>query len=226
MMRQLSLPLPLLMQSLPNSGSTWLADMLAKHLPDCRYSMEFFNPARNERYETTLSRQFGSELIASYRNIASAGNEFISDDIRNTWGRERFTFTKEVFSPYKLGAFNAHFQCFVLLRSAAESFPPSRPRVWAFYEAGWWSLREAGITVTGATMRERALSAHAVMSARIREDAAMLNVPIIDYQDLFGPRETVRATLQWALSGSEHVTAALVAEIMATRVVAERAEAA
>lgn len=212
-------PLPLLMQSLPNSGSTWLAEMLAKHLPDCSYVMEFFNPLRNPKYEQVLSRQFGCELIASHRNIASAGWIGIDDDIINTWGRERFTFTKEVFSPFKLPVFVRHFKCFVLLRSAEQSFPPSRARIWSFYEHAWFAMREHGITVTGATVRERALSAHAVMSARIREDAARLGVPVIEYQELFGSADAVRACLTRALG--DDVTQACVAEIMATRVVNE-----
>src|ERR1700759_2119445 len=100
----------LLMQTLPNSGSTWLANLLARHLPGCRYSEEFFNPLRNPKYESILSRRFGCELISCYRNIALDGDRCIDDDIRNTWGMEGFSFTKEVFSPFKLEAFTRHFR--------------------------------------------------------------------------------------------------------------------
>lgn len=177
----------LLMLTLPNSGSTWLADLIAQHSSWNRYSMEFFNPLRSPKHYRTLARNFGCELQGCYRNIASAGDEWIDDDIRKSWGLEQFNFTKEVFSPLKLEAFTRHFRCFVLLRDAADTFPPKRARVWSFYEHAWFALVEAGLLDSaGETHFEgRAQAAHYAMQTMIELDARRLGVPVIRYRELF-----------------------------------------
>lgn len=211
---------PLLMQTLPNSGSTWLAQTIADTL-GLRYSMEFFNPARNRKYEDLLARQFGTELISCYRNIAEPGDASIDGDIAATWGREDFDFTKEVFSPFKTAAFARHFRCFVLLRSARETFPPSRPRIWSFYEHGWFALQERGYVLTGRNMRERAIEAHGIMSKQLRMDAARLQLPVIEYDELFQSDEFVRERLHAALGRAPQ---ALIEAVRRTRVLATREE--
>ena len=211
---------PLLMQSLPNSGSTWLAQVIADQL-DLRYAMEFFNPARNQRYEELLATQFGTELISCYRNIATAGDSNIDNVIAETWGKSEFNFTKEVFSPFKTAVFAKHFKVFVLLRSAAETFPPYRPRIWAFYEHGWFALRAKGVPVYSTNMRDRAYEAHAIMAKQIRMDAALLDLPVIEYEELFQSDETMRLRLQAALG---QVPKALVETVKRTRAHAVRAE--
>ena len=53
-----------LMLTLPNSGSTWFAKLVAG-LPGCRYyEKEFFNPVCNLKHELVLRRNFGSELVS------------------------------------------------------------------------------------------------------------------------------------------------------------------
>lgn len=194
---------PLLMLTLPNSGSTWLAEMIAAEL-GLNYAMEFFNPVRNTKHQAVLSRQFGCERISCYRNIAIAGDEdgLIDDDIIATWGAEHYNFTKEVFSPFKLAAFVRHFRCFVLLRSAALTFPPTRLRIWVFYECAWHALKERGhpgVSKQLQAMESRAIEAHAIMTARLRADAAWLDVPIIEYEALFADESALNATLARAL---------------------------
>jgi hypothetical protein len=191
---------PLLMLSLPNSGSTWLADLLHEHVPGCRpYFMEFFNPLRNEKHEDVLRRQFGCELVGCYRNIAWAGGVSIDADIEQTWGRESYAFTKEVWSPTKLPAFVRHFRCFVIVRSAEESFPPSRLRVWSFYEHAWFALRDAGWQVKAERTRARALEAHGLLVGRMVEDAAALGVPVVRYRDLFSRVDRLSFLLERAI---------------------------
>ena len=47
---------PLLMQGLPNSGSTWFASVAGQHIPGCRYyDKEFFNPVCNMKHEVHLA---------------------------------------------------------------------------------------------------------------------------------------------------------------------------
>ena len=176
----------LLMLTLPNSGSSWLADLIARHTDWSRYSMEFFNPLRSPKHYETLARNFGCELAACYQNIASPGDEWIDDDIRQSWGLEQFNFTKEVFSPFKLEAFTRHFRCFVLQRSAEDTFPPKRIRIWSFYEHAWFALRDAGYCDGKPRHFEaRALAAHAVMQSMMLLDAQRLGVPVLQYRDLF-----------------------------------------
>lgn len=189
----------LLMQTLPNSGSTWLADVIAKHTRWNRYCMEFFNPIRTPKHYATLSRNFGCELHACYRNVADPGDELIDHDIRTSWGVEDFNFTKEVFSPFKLEAFARHFRCFVLVRDAGDTFPPKRLRIWSFYEHAWFALREQGLVDGRAThFEERALQAHGVMQSAIVLDAQRLGVPIIRYRELFND-EGLAARLEEAI---------------------------
>jgi hypothetical protein len=176
----------LLMQTLPNSGSTWFATLLAQHIPGCRYyDKEFFNPVCNLKHEMVLRRNFGCELVECYRNNALPGDEHIDDDIKRTWGNEDYTFTKECNSAFKLPAFARHFNCFVFLRSAAYSFPPDRVRVWSFYEHAWFALREAGHELIGVRLHERAYEAHGILRRVILADAAQLGIPVIHYEELF-----------------------------------------
>ena len=175
---------PLLMQTLPNSGSTWFGNLLGQHIPGCNYfNKEFFNPICNLKHEAVLKRNFGSELVSCYRNIATPGDEHIDADIEATWGSENFTFTKECNSAFKLPVFVRHFNCFVFLRSAANTFPPGRVRVWSFYEHAWWALHEEGFDLDAITTKDRAVEAHAILTNIIREDALALGVPIITYEE-------------------------------------------
>ena len=176
---------PLLMLTLPNSGSTWLASLIAQHTKWNRYFQEFFNPIRNAPYFQTLSKEFGCELVSCYRNIASRGSEGIHNDIETTWGVEPFNFTKEIFSPAKLPVFIKHFKVFVLLRDEDDSFPPRRLRVWSFYEHAWQAYADTGITRDGGEFRLKALEAYRLMKAVMLSDANQYNVPVINYRDLF-----------------------------------------
>lgn len=186
----------LLMNGLPNSGSTWFAALLAQHIPGCRYyDKEFFNPICNLTYERVLRRNFGCELVGCFDNIALPGRPGIDDDIRETWGRERFTFTKECNSAFKLPTFVKHFNCFVFLRKAENTFPPGRVRVWSFYEHAWWALQEAGYKLQEESLAGRAIEAHGILEAQLLKDAAALDVPVIWWEDLFTDPYAVVQTL-------------------------------
>lgn len=174
--------------TLPNSGSTWLASTMAKHLlPGHGYAEEYFNPVRNRPRYTQLARCFGCELISQYPMIVTDGEPIIDEVIERTWKHDGFAFTKEVFSSYKLSAFRRHFDsCFVLLRSSEVTFPPIRPRIYSFYEHAWFALRDnRGATLKATDPWSRAIEAHAVMNADLREDAARLGIPVVEFDDLF-----------------------------------------
>lgn len=173
------------MLTMSSSGGKWLAGAIAAELPGCRYyDKEFFNPITNQKHERVLVRNFGSELISCYRNIALPGDERIDADIEETWGAENYTFTKECYSPFKLAVFKRHFTCFALLRRTEQCFPPLRFRVWSFYEHVWHALSEAGYAMTAETMKDRAMEAHRKCYNVIKHDALALNVPIIYFDDL------------------------------------------
>jgi hypothetical protein len=214
---------PLLMLTMPNSGSTWFAKLVAERLPGCRYyDKEFFNPVCNLKHELVLRRNFGSELVGCYRNIASAGDESIDDDIRATWGTETYNFTKECQSAFKLEAFMRHFRVFAFLRPEAESFPPNRARAWSFYEHAWYSLLHHGHRLTAETTPDRALEAHRVIYSHIVADATARGVPILYYSDLFDETEVLREKLAKTF-GSD--TDTLLDAVVSTRVRASRAPA-
>jgi hypothetical protein len=214
---------PLLMMTMPNSGSTWFAKILAGQLPGCRYyDKEFFNPVCNLKHESTLRQNFGSELVSCHRNIASPGDSDLDDDIIATWGAENYNFTKECQSCFKMEGFLRHFRVFVFLRPEAESFPPNRARVWSFYEHAWHSLRHHGHMLTAETTVDRALEAYRVMYAHMLADAKMHNVPIIFYGDLFDEREILRERLARALG---YDSDDLVDAVIATRVRSDRGTA-
>lgn len=206
----------LLMLTMPNSGSTWFANLLGKFLPGCRYyEKEFFNPVCNMKHEIVLRRNFGSELVSCYRNIASAGTADIDDDIVATWGRENYTFTKECQSAFKLEAFLRHFRVFAFLRPEADSFPPARARVWSFYEHAWHSLVYHGYALHAESTPDRAIEAFRVIYRHVVTDAERHGVPIIYYNDLFGEREALRKLLAKAIGYDGD---ALLDAVVATRV--------
>jgi hypothetical protein len=134
--------------------------------------------------------------MSCYRNIAEPGQHGIDDDIRATWGSESYTFTKECNSAFKLLTFTTHFNCFVFLRKAENTFPPGRVRVWSFYEHAWWALQAAGCELSERSIQGRAREAHAILEEVILADAAQLSVPVIWWEDLFRDPQWVVNTLR------------------------------
>lgn len=178
----------LLIMSLPNSGTTWVCRCIAKH-HDGDYYDEYFNPVLNDRHEVVLREAFGSELACCYRNIALEREPETRTAIQTTWMKDDYTFTKENYSPFKLHLFAEHFRVVVLLRHTAGVFPPSRVRVWSFYEHCWQALKDAGAAeLREVGVRSRAMEAHAFMVRHMRKEAIRLGLPIIYYEDLFNDR--------------------------------------
>lgn len=205
------------MLTMSSSGGKWLAQTIADHLPNCRYyNKEFFNPICNLKHERVLRKNFGSELASCYRNIASAGDLSVHRDIERTWGVENYTFTKEVFSPFKLRVFMSHFRCFALLRRTEDCLPPARLRVWSFYEHAWQALYEAGYEMDAAASTiDRAFEAHRLIYEQIEYDATRLNVPILRFEQLMHePAETIRPMIERAVG---FVSDAMIEQLISTR---------
>jgi hypothetical protein len=177
-----------LILSLPNSGTDWLCPILAEHGGLRYYHKEFFNPICNWQYGHVLEAGFGCELPSCHQNIARGGEAADLESIyRQTWAREEWNFDKENFSPLKADWFARHFRLAFLLRPSDSLFPPSRLRVWAWYDAFYCAFLAAGRL--GQSHGERPLPvrariAHHMASAIMHEAADRINAPVLDYDVL------------------------------------------
>jgi hypothetical protein len=181
--------------SLPNHGTDWLCGILAKHgRGDALryYHKEFFNPICNPKYAGVLEGAFGCELASCYRNIgiASRDQEAELEAAYNlSWQCEHYNFDKENFSAMKVPFFARHFQLAFLYRTIDNVFPPSRLRVWAFYDAIYTALAASGVVQDGEQLdlEGRALVAHAACWGEMRRQAELIGAPILEYEWLCKP---------------------------------------
>ncbi len=178
---------PFLLLGTPNSGTDWLAGCIVRVTGWRYFQKEFFNPLTNAQHSETLLSNFGSELVTGLENLATCHTQGIDAVVERTWPADTFDFNKEVWSFCKLPALVAHFDCLVITRSAASLFPPSRLRVWQWYDA----IYHAFARVHGPhwqhehfTPQARALHAHAVASDRLTRDATAIGVPQLSYDHL------------------------------------------
>ena len=180
---------PLVLLSLPNSGSTWVAGILARHIEACRYyRIEFFNPLRNRKHYSRLSTIFGCELAGCFRNIVHRPTPAqFAAVLRDTWRKEDYTFTKEVFCPRMLELFRGEgFQVRVLQSDETLVFPPTRVRVYSFYEHAYVALRERRHVgpPPDAPLLAKCLSAYRNLSVMLEHDARRAGLPILRYAEL------------------------------------------
>ena len=126
---------PLLLLSIPNSGTDWLSSTIVKSQEKCNYFREFFNPATNQKYGDILAEEFGCEYINCYKKIFSYNQEKTENIFSNTWKKETYNFTKDNFGAMRIPFYKEHFQCFGLKRLPQYSLPPNR-----FIEVTGWYL--------------------------------------------------------------------------------------
>jgi hypothetical protein len=117
---------PLLILSIPNCGSDWLARTLFESQSELRYYREFFNPITNIKYADVLKNEFGCEYIECYKNIAKFDETKCQKIYEQTWELESYNFTKENYSAFKVDFFAKNFRCIALRRSVYKSLPASR----------------------------------------------------------------------------------------------------
>lgn len=182
---------------MPNSGSDWLCRSLAACSPGVRYfDKEFFNPITNGQYGDVLETAFGCEMVSCHRNIATSverQREALEAAYAQTWCRESYDFDKEVFAAWKVSWLAEHFELGFLVRDAVGIFPPSRVRVWSWYDAVYNAL---GGTA-GLPLHRRAVIACQAMRIEIEQSARALGRPVLDYQRLCtGDRATVEQDLR------------------------------
>jgi hypothetical protein len=178
--------------SLPNHGSDWLCQILAKHGHGDAlryYHKEFFNPICNPKHAGVLEGAFGCELASGYQNIGvrSCEQEAELEAVYGeSWASERYNFDKENFSVIKVPFFARHFQLAFLYRAVDNVFPPSRLRVWAWYDAIYMGLLSTGVVLDNEPrdLEERARVAHAACWGEMKHQAEALDAPILDYEKL------------------------------------------
>jgi hypothetical protein len=199
-----------------SSGGKWLASTIARHLPGCRYyDKEYFNPWCNPNRELILVRNFGCEMASCYRNIALPGDNNIEADIDNTWSADGYTFTKEVFSAFKLPTLLRRFDVFALVRRTDDCLPTKRSNVWNCYEHTWWALHEARYPMTATLARDRAIEAHAFIRKKIIEDCERFNLPVMEFDYL----QTARPKQLYDVLGFAvgHTSREMVDDLIASR---------
>jgi hypothetical protein len=213
-----------LILSLPNSGTDWLCPILAEHGGLHYYRKEFFNPITNPQYGHVLEAGFGCELPTCHRNIGRGAEAADLEAIyRETWLREEgaWNFDKEVYSPLKVEFFARHFRIAFLHRPVESVFPPSRLRVWAWYDAIYCAFLASGRIGQSRGARPlavRARIAHHTAWAAMREAAVRLDAPVLDYDLLCqADAATIRAHLSRGWIRDVVDVEAAVASILATR---------
>ena len=176
-----------MMLSLPNCGTDWLCEMLARCSGLAYFRKEFFNPMTNQKCPL-LERAFGCELVSCYRHIAAPLNHGIADKIyHQEWLRSGCNFDKEVYSACHVDWFAQRFEVVVMTRPETGVFPPSRLRVWQWYDAMWRSLVDAGgerVQAASPDLQVRCRLAYRSLVDKLLQSARDLHLPIIDYQVL------------------------------------------
>lgn len=204
--------------AMPSSGSTWLADCIAKTNPElCRPPVkEFFNPIVNIDLYDELATLFGCETTDSYRNIAMPASLERGRRLKELMGRvwdPSWRFTKEVWVGYQVGLLKDYFSLVGLVRDRSNTLPPTRLRVWQWYGAIDDSVRaNLGIVVRASHIRDKARYAHAHLRRQI-----MSTVPTLRWESLvYGALDEV--TLECATLAPYVDPSALAQTVLATRV--------
>jgi hypothetical protein len=196
---------PILLLSLPNTGTDWLVGLMLRRNPGLRYYREFFNPICNPKYEDVLGRAFGCEMVGSYERIVDPRCP-CAEVYEQTWAREGYNFTKENYSAFKVGLFVGKFQCFVLYRRAEATLPGGRMQVKAWYDAMYWSLirNQAALepdvrslvafaAAEADAVNKRQVAAFVIYYYQLLKEAKRHGLVVIDYDNLmrYSPDELV-----------------------------------
>lgn len=210
---------PFLIVSTPNSGSDWLAECIQRATGWRYFRKEFFNPLTNGAYAETLLSAFGCELATGAEHLSTCYTQQIDAVIERTWPPDTYDLNKEVWSFCKLPALVAHFDCLVLTRSTSSLFPPSRLRVWQWYDAIWNALKKARrIELNATTPLARAREAHGAANDILLRDATALRVPQLSYDHLISSTpEEVRRCCTWLAEIWPLDAEKLAVEIITTR---------
>jgi hypothetical protein len=146
---------PLMLLSHPNGGSTWFSNCIDDANDGVSlYRKEFFNPILNQKHYAVLAPHLGSELYPCVSNISKGlSPEIVKDLVADSWEKEPYNFTKEIYLAFCGEHFANHFLMLGLVRDIKYTFPPLRIRVASWYVSCYWSVILSG-KVVDATMSE------------------------------------------------------------------------
>jgi hypothetical protein len=199
---------PLLMMTLPSSGSTWLADVIVKELGLLAHqkSAEFFQPLTNLPMYEMLARCFGSENPSCMDNIMTMPRVGDFEQAVQKFHEHGYTFCKEVFQFFHTPLFVKHFRVFFLYRSAANTFPPKRLRVLAWYDAIATAIESnIGNRFSKTNLLARSIEAHEwCWEYLIKGYAESYKLPILRYEQITdGGVDDVRMELAQVFDGDD-----------------------
>jgi len=195
--------------STPNSGSDWLASIIIAGDNKIKYFREFFNPITNDKYTDELAKGFGCEFISTYKNIARLDNSVCEKIYKNTWEKEKFNFTKENYSVFKIPFFVEKFNCIGLIRKIENSFPPSRKNeVYWWYDCIYNSMLANFETLppktkikleisekTLSSIEHKILMCHYIYQETLIDQCQEYGIPIIEWENLVGSTKKINTEL-------------------------------
>lgn len=198
---------PLLLASQSNSGSTWFSQCIAQADPSLRmFPKEFFNPILNTRHFEMLSRTMGCELVNCIGHLARVrSQQEIDTVVERTWQTENYNFTKENYSAFCLVPLAKHFDVFFLFRDIERCFPPERNMVRHWYDCWFWSMLRNGVIhsemaeflfAEATNSHRRAVVGWELVRRELKNAAAILEAPVVDYETLItGDKHVVKIHL-------------------------------
>jgi hypothetical protein len=211
---------PLMMMTLPSSGSTWLADVIVRELGLLAHqkSAEFFQPLTNLPLYAPLSRCFGSENPSCMSNIMTMPHRDDFEFAVAQFHKHGYTFCKEVYQFFHTPMFAQHFNVFFLYRSAEHTFPPKRLRVLAWYDAIATAIEtQIGNQFTKTNLLARSIEAHRwCWEYLIQGYADSYGLPILNYETIASGTEA-EATAELAKVFSGEDLQKVVRGVMASR---------
>lgn len=122
---------------MPSSGSDWFASCILA-VSDLRAhptAKEPLNPICNIEHFDLIATAFGCEAANTLRRIAAPPRQDTVDHVLELAIPPEVNFVKEVWCGYQLEQLEDHFHILTMTRSAVNTFPPTRVRVYSWYLA-------------------------------------------------------------------------------------------
>ena len=127
----------LLIAAMPSSGSDWFASCIlaVSELQAHPTAKEPLNPICNIAHFDLIATAFGCEAANTIRRIAAPPRQDTVDHVLELAIPPEVNFVKEVWCGYQLEQLEDHFHIVTMTRSHANTFPPTRVRVYSWYLA-------------------------------------------------------------------------------------------
>lgn len=184
---------PVLLATIPSSGSSWIADCYVQAYPDRRCTREFFSATYNWRMAERIEEDCGDMMYTTVHLLACKLSVFrVRQLLEDTWKQASFDFTKECHLAWSLESFAEFFDCIVLVRPFEATFPPHRARVIRWYEHLFWSLLinhrlDSFCFNAGKTPTTRAAIAHYYGTRRLCEAARKIGTTVVVSEEMTFP---------------------------------------